>query len=76
MYDEGKQKKLQSHAYGEVVRHIAGVDDVHRKDCPCIRRAWKSVLSVRNSHGLHGYSVSYIGRFDGVRILLIIHLTL
>ena len=28
MYDEGKQKNLQSHAYGEVVRHIAGVDDV------------------------------------------------
>ena len=29
MYDdEGQQKIVQSHAYGEVVRHIAGVEDV------------------------------------------------
>ena len=29
MYDdEGKQNIVQSHAYGEVVYHIAGVDDV------------------------------------------------
>ena len=28
MYDDGQQKIVQSHAYGEVVRHIAGVEDV------------------------------------------------
>ena len=28
MYDdEGKQKIVEFHAYGEVVRHIAGVED-------------------------------------------------